>query len=216
LFLKQVNIYSNVISYYGATLVNSISEKLSTTTAISDKMAKEFEKYYQTMKMSASNAVSSAAKSAINSASKLSAGLPGGGGSDKQPIVLKDKQPQDLLKSFAESSKKIVSTEEKVAKLSQSIERASSLLIKANLVGELYHLLYEDPDASYIIYKSQKNILLHLVNLKKIAEAKSDKMLYANVNQCLALIGYVDSSSIKHNTVNILSLDGGGKFNSNL
>jgi hypothetical protein len=204
--------FSNAISYYGASLVSTISERLSSTNALSDKMTKEFTTYYQSVKTSASNAVSSVAKSA---ALKISASLPGGGGggndTNKQPIVLKDKQPQDLLKSFAESSKKIVSTEEKVAKLSQSIEKASSLLIKANLVGDLYHLLYEDPDACYIIYKNQKSILLHLISLKKIAEARGDKMLYANVNQCLALIGYVDSSSIKHNTVNILSLDGGGK-----
>lgn len=32
----------------------------------------------------------------------------------------------------------------------------------------------------------------------------------ANINQCLALLGHVDDTKIKHAGVNILSLDGGG------
>jgi hypothetical protein len=213
------NVYSNVLSFYGASLVSSISEKLSNSSAISDKMTQQFDKYYKTVTSSASNAMNTAAKSAISSASKLSANLPsmGGGGSgidpNKPPIVLRDKhQPQqDLLKSFTESSKKIVTTEERVVKLSQALERASSQLVKSNLVGELHKLLYEDPDASYVIHKSHRAVLVHLISLKKIAEAKNDKLLLGNVNQCLALCGFFDSSSIKHNHVNILSLDGGGE-----
>lgn len=39
---------------------------------------------------------------------------------------------------------------------------------------------------------------------------KEDKRLAANINQCLALLGHVDESEIKHASVNVLTLDGGG------
>ena len=214
--IKQSSVYSSMLRFYSYSLISTLSEKLSSTSGLTDKLGKEVDRYYKIVKLSASNAVdvtASAVRSKANALSQQgSDSVPENGGGKPPPtqIVLNGNQQQDLLKSFAIQTKRMETTEEKVEKLCQSIEKASSLLIKSRLIADLYQLLYDDQDACYIIYKKQKSILLHLINLKAIAEQKRDKILYGNVNQCLGLIGYVDTTQIKHRNVNILSIDGGG------
>jgi hypothetical protein len=72
--------------------------------------------------------------------------------------------------------------------------------------------LYENPDIRHVIYRKNSNIIKHLLELSKNPYTKQDKLLMGRINECLALLGYIDKSSIKHAGINILSLDGGGKF----
>ena len=224
---QQTNIYSNALGYYGASLYNSISYKLPSTSGLSEKFFKEFDRYYKSLneKLNLKNIdlfkSSDASDSSQQPNTKISLRSeknnqlsPEGENSNKQPlhpIVLKDTKPQDLFKQFAITSKRLITTEEKVVNLSQALEKSTSMLIRQQLVVDLYKLLYNDPEACYVVNKKQKQLIITLLNLRQLAEEKREKMLNGNINQCLALIGYVDNSSIKHANVNILTLDVGGK-----
>ena len=103
-----------------------------------------------------------------------------------------------------------MSVEDKAISLCKSIERASSSLIKSTFVADLFKILYDNPDVRHVIHKKQNNVINSLLKLQENAKLKQDKRLYGNVNECLALLGYVDQNGIKHNGLNILTLDGGG------
>ena len=98
--------------------------------------------------------------------------------------------------------------QEKLLKLCDSINKASSSLIKKILINDLFKVLYEDPDMRHIIYRQKRNLIQTLIDIRN--NAAKEKNLVGSVNECLALLGHVDQTSIKHKGVNILSLDGGG------
>lgn len=111
------------------------------------------------------------------------------------------------------------SSQEKVIKLCESFENVSesSSLVKYALINELFQVLYnryDNLDNHRIIVKKQKYLIRSLTQLRLVATQKQDKKLISTINECLALIGYVDQTSVKHRGINILSLDGGGLFNS--
>ena len=111
------------------------------------------------------------------------------------------------------------SSQEKVIKLCESFENVSesSSLVKYALINELFQVLYnryDNLDNHRIIVKKQKYLIRSLKQLRLVATQKQDKKLISTINECLALIGYVDQTSVKHRGINILSLDGGGLFNS--
>ena len=101
--------------------------------------------------------------------------------------------------------------QEKLLKLCDSINKASSSLIKKILINDLFKVLYEDPDMRHIIYRQRRSLIQTLIEIRE--NAVKEKNLVGSVNECLALLGYVDQTSIKHKGVNILSLDGGGILN---
>lgn len=105
--------------------------------------------------------------------------------------------------------------EEKLAKLSDSIEKASdsSNLVKYVLVNELFQTLYDTYDRNdirLVVSKKQKQLIKGLLNLKNTINVKQEKKLAGQINECLALLGYVDQTSLRYNGINVLSLDGGG------
>jgi hypothetical protein len=109
------------------------------------------------------------------------------------------------------------SQQEKIVKLFEAIEKASSSsnLVKYALINDLFQALYnryDNLDIHYAIAKNQKNLLRSLKELRLNATRKQDKKLISTINECLALIGYVDQTAVKHRGINILSLDGGGLF----
>lgn len=197
--------------------MSSLSERF---TINNEKFAKEFNRYYKGLNdaLKSNRFTSTLASTTENKESNSQSS----GGA----IILKETQPE-VLKSppspssslpqpMAQSTVPVatagkVNNEERLAKLCTSIEKASSLLIKSKLITDLYQLFYEDTEICGTVLRSHKTLLFQLVNLRAEAERKRDKMLYGQVNQCLALIGYVDPSVIKHQNLNILSLDGGGK-----
>jgi hypothetical protein len=104
---------------------------------------------------------------------------------------------------------------EKITKLFEAIEKASgsSNLVKYAVINDLFQALYsryDNLDIHYMISKNQKNLIRSLKALRLIATQKQDKKLISTINECLALIGYVDQTSVRHHGINILSLDGGG------
>lgn len=135
--------------------------------------------------------------------------------------LLKDQYPTSLLeKSPPKSSKKDIpealsatadQMELKIIKLCDSITRATSSLIRTILINDLFKVLYDKPNLRYVIYRKRNNLLKELLTMRTNAEVQGDNNLMGNINECLALMGYIDQTGIKHNGINILSLDGGGK-----
>lgn len=103
--------------------------------------------------------------------------------------------------------------EEKIVKLCDSIVKASSSLIKTILLNDLFMVLYDNPELRYIVYRKRKLMVHQLIKIGAVAREQKDLKLSGTVNEILALLGYIDQTKIKHNGINILSLDGGGMFN---
>ena len=111
------------------------------------------------------------------------------------------------------------SIEEKVVHMCEAIERASSLLVKSTFIAELFKLLYADSDSCHRFQQvltnsssnsKSKSVVPYLLKLRASEPICSEKRLVGYINQCLALLGHVDPTGVKHRHVNILSLDGGG------
>lgn len=138
--------------------------------------------------------------------------------SKKTLINLKEKNANNTSKSGKVVANSVLVTlnniqltyEERLFNLCDSIEKASSFLIKTQLISELFKHLYDNPEIRHIINRKHKKILTHLIQLQQNPLVYQDKRLLGVINECLAIIGYVDQSSVKHRGVNILSLDGGG------
>lgn len=131
-----------------------------------------------------------------------------------KPISLKDTPTQKTIlipKKIVPSQQIEVSLENKTVQLCDSIEKATSVLLQSTLISDLFKLLYQNPqDVRDIINRRYRRIIHILINIRDRAYEKNDKLLYGNINQCLAIIGYIDHDSIKHRGINILALDGGG------
>lgn len=133
----------------------------------------------------------------------------------KSPSTL-DKVNIALIKSpqppppIIQAHENLTLLEEKALKLCNSIEQASSLLMKSYLVNDLKALIYEHSKVRHVIYRKNKRVLSSLLELRKFATKLNDKRMVGNINETLALLGYVTQSEIKYRGINILSLDGGG------
>ena len=140
----------------------------------------------------------------------------------KPPVNLKTASPDDLkivnnLKTVNKPQPIAWSTttdkdliDERLIKLCDSITKASSSLIRTILINDLLKVLYEAPDLRYVIYRERNDLLKNLLVIRENAQTQSDNNLVCNINECLALMGYIDQTSIKFKGINILSLDGGG------
>jgi calcium-independent phospholipase A2-gamma len=131
----------------------------------------------------------------------------------KNPTNTNNFQNQNLnLKQAVASSSSNSSdpnAHEKISNLCNSLEKATSYLVKSSLVSNLFKILYDsDEDVRHLIYKTHKNILPALLELQKNTCEKKEKSLYENINECLTLLGHVEPHSFRN--LNILSLDGGG------
>jgi calcium-independent phospholipase A2-gamma len=100
--------------------------------------------------------------------------------------------------------------EERLSKICESIPKASSSLIKTILINDLFKILYENPDLRYVIHQKYRILFKQLIALRESSLALKDNILAGNINECLALLGYIDQTKIKQGGLNILSLDGGG------
>jgi len=139
---------------------------------------------------------------------------------NKPPVNLRTASSEELkiVTNKTESNKPVAwatTTEkdlidEKIIKLCDSITKASSSLIRTILINDLLKVLYETPDLRYVIYRERNDLLKNLLILRENAQLQSDKNLVCNINECLALMGYIDQTGIKFKGINILSLDGGG------
>ncbi|RNA26982.1 calcium-independent phospholipase A2-gamma-like [Brachionus plicatilis] len=131
-----------------------------------------------------------------------------------KPISLKDTSAQKTIlipKKSVPCAQAELSLENRTVQLCDSIEKATSILLQSTLISDLFKLLYQNPqDVTDIIYRRHRRIINALIRIRDRAYEKNDKLLYGNINQCLAIIGYVDHDSIKHKGINILALDGGG------
>lgn len=117
-----------------------------------------------------------------------------------------------IIRSQTESK---LNNETRLVELVDSLQRASSLFIKSELIADLFKLLYAAPELRFTVHRQQLPLVKLLVQVKQLNEhyalrRKEDKRLTGMVNQCLSLLGHFDESDIKHTGVNILSLDGGG------
>ncbi len=140
----------------------------------------------------------------------------------KPPVNLKTATADDLkilnnLKTEIKTQQLAWSTatdkdliDERLIKLCDSITKASSSLIRTILINDLLKVLYENPDLRYVIYRERNDLLKNLLVIRENAQAQSDNNLVCNINECLALMGYIDQTGIKFKGINILSLDGGG------
>lgn len=130
------------------------------------------------------------------------------------PISLKDTPNQKTIlipKKSIPVAQVEVSLDNKILQLCDSIEKATSVLLQSGLISELFNMLYQNPqDIRDIINRRHRRVINTLINIRDKAYLKNDKLLYGNINQCLAIIGYIDPDSIKYNGINILALDGGG------
>ena len=128
-----------------------------------------------------------------------------------QNLNLKEKILDNSLpfKRFTNLSSSDPNASDKIASLCGSIEKASSHLMRSTLVSDLFKILYEsDSNVRYLINKNEKRIIPVLLELRKDALEKKEKVLHGNINECLSLLGHVEPHPFK--TINILSLDGGG------
>ena len=133
----------------------------------------------------------------------------------KQNLNLKEKafplNSSISFEGFSNLNSNDRGAQEKLSTLCNSIEKASSNLIKSNLISELFKILYvSDSDIRHLIYKKQQNLVPTLLRLRKCSKERQEKNLNGNINECLALLGHVEPHPYKG--VNILSLDGGGKI----
>lgn len=99
---------------------------------------------------------------------------------------------------------------EKAKKLCESLEQASSLHFKSLIIEDLKKLVYDHPEIRHSIYHKEKNVVTNLLKLRNFSTERNDKRLAGNINECLAMLGYVDQTAVKNRGLNILSLDGGG------
>lgn len=103
-----------------------------------------------------------------------------------------------------------VKMEEKLIKLCDSITKANSALIRTIHINELFKVLYENPDLRYVVLRHRQKLFRNLLRMKENALKQKDNNLAGSINECLALLGYIDQTNIKHQGLNILALDGGG------
>jgi hypothetical protein len=208
---KFYNIYS-----YGASYLNVISLKnvMNELASISySKLLNDYKKYEMPINLKEIQNIIT--NFSLNDMKKSSSKNP----DSKTLINLKEKSSSDnneqsgkkvaisLINKFNQTQ---LNYEEKIFVLCDSIERASSLLVKSQLIAELFQHLYDNPNIRHAINRKNKKFVCHLLQLKKIKLVRQDKRLFGNINECLSMLGHVDPSSVKYRGVNILSLDGGG------
>ena len=205
---KFYNIYSYGASYLNVISVKNVINELASVTYT--KLLNDYKKYEMPINLKEIKNMMSNISLTSNSNNKKES---------KQLINLKEKSSYD---SSEQSGKKVaislintfnqtqMNFEEKIFILCDSIEKASSLLIKSQLIAELFKHLYDNPEIRHAINRKHKKIVTHLLQLRKNPNVRQDKRLFGNINQCLSMLGHVDAASIKYRGVNILALDGGG------
>ena len=198
-YILKKNTSVNINSYASST-ISYLNDKIKTVSSTSyenlNEFSKIFNKYIQQAK---SNNVQLSNK-AISTNSKVNS---------SQILNLREKDVDNRL-HFNYLNSNDPNVHERILNLCNSIEKASSYLIKSNLISDLFKILYEsDSNVRHLIEKKQKNIIPILLKLRNEAFVKQEKRLYGNINECLSLLGHVESHSFKG--VNILSLDGGGQ-----
>jgi hypothetical protein len=214
--LKQV-IYE-YLNYYAGYLASSITERIPSfnirTNQNDEKKTEANSSRVVNAKQTEEASKNETATSHKPNPVKLDIDVQSVSKAAGKPIVLKDETKSLIPKVSATFDSTELSYEEKLLNLCDSIEKASSLLLKSKLINDLFMHLYENSDIRHVIYRKNSNIIKHLLELSKNSYTKQDKLLMGRINECLALLGYIDKSSIKHAGINILSLDGGGKFRS--
>ena len=117
--------------------------------------------------------------------------------------------PTQRKKILVEGLEKL-KAEEKVWKLTEAMDQASSSLIQSIVLADLFKVLYECPEVRHKVHRSNFRLIPNLLSLRTAAEARHDKRLVGSINECLSLLGHIEPSDIKRRGINILSLDGGG------
>ena len=139
-----------------------------------------------------------------------------GGGQSKSngklvlPLNVKLNQTLNSVKATVTTTLSLDDLEEKAKKLCESLEQASSLHFKSLIIEDLKKLVYDHPEIRHSIYRKEKNVITNLLKLRNFSTERNDKLLAGNINECLAMLGYVDQTAVKNRGINILSLDGGG------
>lgn len=186
---------------YGASIQNYLNQTLKTISSTTS-----LENIQKTLTTEYSKIASNYVSEKINPAKKNSTSL-----TLNQNLNLKEKMIENGLpfKRFTNLNSNDPNVQEKITNLCSSLEKASSHLIRSTLVSDLFKILYEsDSNIRHLINKNEKRIIPVLLELRKEIQEKQEKVLHAQLSQCLSLLGHVEPHPFK--TVNILSLDGGG------